>query len=175
MPFTPFHMGPGLAIKAVTGKYFSLTIFGFAQVIIDIEPIVHMVRGESTLHGVSHTYLGATLIGALSVSAGKPFCTFLLRSWNFFVRQKYLRWLSTQDEIPWSAATLSGFIGTYSHVFLDSIMHADIQPFAPFSAANELLDYLPASVIYLLCVFLGVFGVFTILLIWAWNRWSIDI
>ncbi len=34
MPFTPFHMGPGTAIKAVTGRHFSLTIFGFAQVLM---------------------------------------------------------------------------------------------------------------------------------------------
>jgi len=71
MPFTPFHMGPGLAVKAVTGRYFSLTVFGFCQVAIDIEPLVRMIRGDIVIHGFTHTYLGATLIAFVSVVAGR--------------------------------------------------------------------------------------------------------
>jgi hypothetical protein len=175
MPFTPFHMGPGTAIKGVCGKHFSLTVFGFAQVMMDIEPLVRMVRGDSVLHGVSHTYVGAIFIGAFSVLMGKPLCAFLLRAWNTGADPKHLSWLHTQAEIPWLPATIGAFIGTFSHVFLDSMMHADMQPFAPFSIANELLDFLPISFLYLICVFLGVFGLFTIFLVWAWRRWSIDI
>ena len=59
MPFTPFHMGPGLAIKAVSGRYLSLMVFGFSQVAMDIEPLVRMIRGDAVLHGFTHTYLGA--------------------------------------------------------------------------------------------------------------------
>jgi hypothetical protein len=47
MPFTPFHMGPGLAVKAVFGRYFSLMVFGFSQVAIDIEPLVRIIRGDA--------------------------------------------------------------------------------------------------------------------------------
>jgi hypothetical protein len=175
MPFTPFHMGPGAAIKAVSGKHFSLSVFAFSQVVMNLEPLIRILRKDSILHGMSHTYIGAILIGVFSVMVGKPFCAFLLRSWNFFVSLKYLRWLSTSANIPWTAATLGAFIGTFSHVLLDSMMHKDMQPFAPFSIANELLDYLPVGLLYLLCVFLGVFGVFTILLVWAWRKWSIDV
>jgi hypothetical protein len=38
MPFTPLHMGPGLAIKALAGHRFSILTFGIAQVAMDVEP-----------------------------------------------------------------------------------------------------------------------------------------
>ncbi len=40
MPFTPFHMGPGLLIKAVLQGAFSLMVFGWAQIVMDIQPLV---------------------------------------------------------------------------------------------------------------------------------------
>ncbi|MGZ0079993.1 DUF4184 family protein [Methylomonas sp. YC3] len=175
MPFTPFHMGPGTAIKAVFGKYFSLTVFGFAQVMMDIEPLVRMVRGDMILHGATHTYLGAICIGGFSALVGKPICVFLLRFWNAGLGSKTLRWLRIRTDIAWIPAITGAFIGTFSHVFLDSMMHADMQPFAPFSSNNGLLGFLPLGFLHVLCVFFGVFGVFTIFLVWAWRKWSIDV
>ena len=175
MPFTPFHMGPGAAIKAVCGKYFSLMVFGSAQVMIDIEPLIRILRGDSVVHGLSHTYLGAFLIGAFSLVAGKLFCAYLLRVWNFLTKPKYLRWLNINGTISWLSAATGAFIGTFSHVLLDSVIHADVRPFAPFITSNELLDFLPAGWIYLFCVFLGIFGLFAMALIFAWKKWSIEI
>ena len=40
MPFTPFHLGPGAAFKAIGDKHFSFMVFGCAQVPMDIEPLV---------------------------------------------------------------------------------------------------------------------------------------
>ena len=51
MPFTPFHMGPGLAVKAVCGRYFSLVVFGFSQVAIDINR--SCVSSSNTTRGCS--------------------------------------------------------------------------------------------------------------------------
>lgn len=81
MPFTPFHMGPGLAVKAESGRHFSLMVFGFSQVMIDIEPLVRIIRGDAMVHGFTHTYLGATLIAVLSVVVGRPVCQFFLNYW----------------------------------------------------------------------------------------------
>ncbi|MDR0275331.1 MAG: hypothetical protein LBI48_08355 [Burkholderiaceae bacterium] len=50
MPFTPLHMGPGLAVKALLGRRFSLTVFGFSQIAMDIEPLARMIRGDTLLH-----------------------------------------------------------------------------------------------------------------------------
>jgi len=175
MPFTPFHMGPGAAIKAVTGKYFSLMVFGFSQVAIDIEPLIRILRGDSILHGYTHTYLGAVIIGLFSLIAGKPFCEWLLKIWNYFVDSKYLVWLKLRTKISWLSSASGAFVGTFSHVLLDSMMHSDIHPFAPFSTSNSLLYIMPVGWLYLLCAFLGVFGFMVIFLLGAWNKWSIQI
>ena len=82
MPFTPFHMGPGLAIKAVGGRHVSLLVFGFSQVAIDIEPLVRIIRGDAVLHGFTHTYLGATLVALLAAAIGRPVGRFLLSQWT---------------------------------------------------------------------------------------------
>src|SRR5262249_39080508 len=121
VPFTPFHMGPGLALKAVTGRCFSLMVFGVSQIAIDIEPLVRIVRGDALLHGFTHTYLGATVIAIISVGIGRPICQFLLNSWTPDPHVPFLDWLRGQEAISWPAAVTGAFVGTYSHVFLDSI------------------------------------------------------
>ncbi len=163
MPFTPFHMGPGLAIKALMPRYFSLTSFGFAQLIIDVEPLVHILRHDSVLHGVTHTYLGALLVGVVALVVGKFAMQSLLRSWNGMVNVNYLRWLQVNSELSWPAVATGVFIGTFSHIVLDSMMHIDMQPFWPLSTRNSLLNVIPASWVYLLCSGLGVFGVMCLL------------
>lgn len=66
MPFTPMHMGPGIAIKAVMQRRFSLMVFDSSQIVMDIEPLVAMMRDKGELHGLSHTVLGATVLGLFS-------------------------------------------------------------------------------------------------------------
>ncbi len=159
MPFTPFHMGPALALKAVAGRRFSLTVFGFSQVAMDLEPLVRMLRGDAILHGFTHTYLGATLVGLFSVLAGRPVCERLLRWWKPDPGAPLLAWMAVQDTgIPWSAAAAGAFVGTYSHVALDSVMHDDMRPFAPLSAANGLLLAIPVDSLHVLCVATGLAG-----------------
>ena len=61
-------MGAGVVGKAVLDGRISLISFGVAQVLIDIEPGVHMLFGWADLHGWSHTLAGALAIGALSTA-----------------------------------------------------------------------------------------------------------
>ena len=44
MPFTPIHLGPGLAFKAIGGRHFSLMVFGGAQVLMDLEPLIGILQ-----------------------------------------------------------------------------------------------------------------------------------
>lgn len=158
MPVTPFHMGPGLAAKAVLGRHLSLMIFGFSQVAIDLEPMVHLARGDAVLHGFAHTYVGATLVAALSAVVGRPICQRLLERWTPDPESPFLIWLWGPDRISWPAAIVGAFVGSYSHVFLDSIMHADVLPLAPFSPANALLGAVSVGSLHLLCVVSGALG-----------------
>lgn len=170
MPVTPFHMGPGILAKALFGRHLSLMVFGFSQVAIDLEPMAHLVRGDAVLHGFAHTYIGATLVASFSVVAGRPICQRLLARWTPDPASPFLIWLRGPDRISWPAAIVGAFVGTYSHVFLDSIMHADMQPIAPFSAGNALLGVVSLGSLHLLCVAGGALGALVIGLAFARRR-----
>jgi hypothetical protein len=71
MPFTPFHMGPGVVFKALLQGSFSLIVFGWAQIVMDVQPLIVMISGAGHLHGFSHTYMGATLLALFSGLTGK--------------------------------------------------------------------------------------------------------
>ena len=159
MPVTPLHMGPGMAVKAIAGDRFSLTMFGLAQVAIDLEPLVGMIRGTPELHGWTHTYLGATVIAAIVLAAGRPLCVRIVSWWNAELRRNRLEWLASRDGISSAAAAAGAFIGTWSHVALDSIMHLDMVPLRPFAAGNSLLLAMDVDSLYLACLVAGIAGV----------------
>ena len=164
MPVTPFHLGPGIAAKAVLGRHMSLMVFAFSQVAMDVEPAAHMIRGDAVLHGFAHTYVGATLVAALSVVVGRPICQTLLERWPPDPGASFLTWLVAPARIPWSSAIVGAVLGTYSHVFLDSIMHADMRPLAPFAETNAMLGAMLIGALHLLCAAGGGLGVVVLLL-----------
>ena len=123
-------------------------VFGGSQVLIDIEPGYRMISGDAILHGPSHTIAGALVIGAIATLAGKPVSEFVLK----LVRYPFPR-------ISWAAAASGAFLGTFSHLFLDAIMHADMAPWAPLSTSNGLLGAISLTTLHVLCVLLGLVGV----------------
>src|SRR5690349_3393859 len=56
MPATPFHFGPGLLIKAVAPRQFSVTAYSVAQVVIDIESGYYLLKGDDPVHRQAHTF-----------------------------------------------------------------------------------------------------------------------
>src|SRR5688500_13167370 len=72
MPVTPYHLGPGAAIKAVMPRHFSFTIFCFAQIVTDSETAYYILQGEYPLHRWFYTYLGATIVAVACVVVGLP-------------------------------------------------------------------------------------------------------
>lgn len=151
-------MGAGLAAKALAGRHFSVLTFGIAQIAMDVEPLIGMLRDADVLHGPSHTYLGA--IGmALVVALIAPWlCRPLLRRWNHEVRHYRLPWLCEGERWRPRTVVLSALAGTLSHVVLDSVMHLDITPWAPWSNANGLYAVMPLWALHLLCVAGMAFG-----------------
>jgi hypothetical protein len=124
-------MGPALALKAVSGRYFSVLVFGIAQVAMDIEPLIGLIRNADILHGWSHSYVGATVIGVLVTFLSPPLCRLILGRWNSELEHYGVGWLGSPSSIGWVPAVTGAFVGTYSHVALDSIMHADITDVIP--------------------------------------------
>ncbi|NOQ64767.1 MAG: hypothetical protein GQ582_09675 [Methyloprofundus sp.] len=151
MPFTPFHIGPGIVVKAILQGSFSLMVFGWAQVVMDIQPLFVLVTGEGHLHGFSHTYIGATLLAVISALSGKYLAEIGLRIVGISKRDYPLK-------IKWWIAFLSAFIGTYSHVVLDSMMHSDVQPFFPWSQENQLLGLITVPQLHQLCLYSALVG-----------------
>jgi len=148
MPFTPLHMGPGLLVKAGLQASFSLLVFGWTQILIDIQPLVVLLTGHGALHGFSHTYLGATPIALVAALSGKYAGEFGLR---------VLR-MAEYCPIRWRAAVASALIGAYSHVAIDGIMHADMAPLAPFADGRLLYGIVSVEILHILCLASAIIG-----------------
>jgi len=144
-------MGPGILVKALLQGSFSLMVFGWAQIILDIQPLLVMISGEGHLHGFSHSYLGASLIAVFSALSGK------------YLSEVGLHLMGLNEgwklKIAWHVALLSAFIGSYSHVVLDSIMHSDVEPFFPFTNSNKLLGLTSTQTLHQLCLYSAAIGV----------------
>ena len=123
-------------------RHFSFTIFCFAQVVTDFET----------------TYLGATIVAACCVLVGRPVCQAALRAGSRWRNAPFKRYFAVTERISVGTAVISAFIGTYSHVFLDSIMHADVEPFEPFSSRNPLYCIISFFPLHALCLALGALG-----------------
>lgn len=158
MPFTPFHFGPGAAIKAVIPARFSFTLFCYAQVVTDLEPAYHMLRGQYPVHRFFHTYLGAAVVAAFCALTGRPLCEYLLRLWRSPSLSPLNTLFTGPAKIQWAVAFLTAFVGTFSHVFLDSVMHPDITPMKPFTMANPMLHLISVGLLHVLCLVLGAVG-----------------
>jgi hypothetical protein len=162
MPVTPFHFGPGAAIKAVIPRHFSLMVFCFSQCIIDSEVIFFILKGEYPIHRWFHTYVGAVPVALFSILVGRPLSESVIRLWTAW------RYAPFKDNFPalsstrislWSAAT-GAFIGSFSHVFLDSLMHPDLVPMRPFSSANPLYGQIGLVALHVICVIAGALAVY---------------
>lgn len=151
MPITPFHFGLGAALHSAAPKRVSFLSFCAANVLIDIESLYNLVLRQHPVHAFLHTYIGATLM------VGATVALFLV-----------LRWFASKFWLPnpfsWQAllvppVALGAALGAYSHVVLDSVMHADIQPFSPFSSANPLLGVVPLGTLHIALLVLTAVGV----------------
>ncbi len=157
MPFTPLHMGPGAVFKVVGARHFSLIVFGASQVLIDLEPLIRILREDTVLHGPTHTYLGALVLAPIAAVIGRFGGGVMLRWWNRRLPESLARWRAP-DDIAWRAAMIAAFVGTFSHVFFDSLMHADMKPLWPFAEGNALWHAISVRDLHWACLISGAIG-----------------
>lgn len=155
MPFTPLHFGVGALCHAVAPRRVSLSAFCAGTVLIDLEPLYYLLRGEFPLHRFWHSYVGATLLLLLA--------------------QLAFRWLRRRDWFGFPQLTRANVfaglsLGLYSHVLLDSVMHADMHPWWPVLGHNALLNWVSIDALYNGCLLAGVLG-----FIWLVLRGEIEI
>lgn len=158
MPITPFHFGPGAALHALAPRYVSFLSFCAANVLIDVESLYNLVKGRYPVHAFLHSYLGATLVIAA--------VALLFVGARWFAHRFWLPDLLRWRRLSLTQVAVGAGLGAYSHVALDSVMHHDMQPLAPFAAGNGLLGLVSLETLHLACVILGVLGLLGIAVRW---------
>ncbi|MCH8622280.1 hypothetical protein [Undibacterium sp. TS12] len=150
MPVTPFHFGLGAALKAAAPRHISFLSFAAVNVFIDVESFYNLMHARFPVHAFFHTYIGAPLMAMLTI------LLFLLARWcaRRFSLINFYHW----QQLSLLQVSLGALLGAWSHVLLDSIMHADIRPLHPFSNENMLYEIIPLLHLHLICVLLGVLG-----------------
>lgn len=152
MPFTPYHLGPGLLIKAAAPARFSFAAYTATQVVIDLESGYYLFSGQTPVHRTLHTFLvgGAVglVVGVGSSAIGGRLFRRMVEHAGPAIGSEFLIWPSV-----WG-----GLTGGLLHSLLDGIMHADIHPFRPFSDANPLHAVIGLSTLHLGCLGCGLLG-----------------
>ena len=132
MPFTPFHLGPGLLFGLLLFSYVDLPTFLAASVVVDIEPfLVLSLNLDYPVHGYLHTFLGGTLIAFLLVLAMSRMRGTLSPLMSF---------LKVKQKTSFRSILLASVFGVYLHILLDSHLYSDIRPFYPIES-NPLLAH----------------------------------
>jgi hypothetical protein len=95
-----------------------------------IEPLYYMVTNQFPFHRFFHTYVGVSVVVAGTTAL-------------FVAALKLATWAPLPNLFHWKQLTnrqvgIGAALGGYSHIVLDSIMHRDIRPFAPFSYRSTL-------------------------------------
>ncbi len=148
MPFTPYHVGPGIAVKAALPKKFSLLIFIWAQIVMDLQPLIVILVGRGRHHGVTHTLIGAAVLGGVAAVSGKFLIEWVLSWWK-----KKPRFV-----LGWGAVLFSAWLGSFSHLLIDALVYPDVDLFWPFTEGNPLRIGFSMRGIILFCVVSGVLG-----------------
>ncbi len=150
MPFTPYHFGPALLAGVLLFPFFDFVAMMIASVILDIEPILVLFLGlGGPLHGISHTYLVATLVSVLVTGI-----LWLLRG----PIASIVSLLEVVQEPKKIRIFVASLFGTYTHVFMDSFIYWEMNPFFPL-LGNPFLGLIATGVIYQFCLYCGIFGV----------------
>lgn len=167
MPFTPYHFGPGLLIKALFRRVFSLWVFVLTQFFTDCETLYFILRQERPLHRFFHSYPGTFFMILFCAWLGRLTYHTSMRLWR-----RLRGSVMPVPHLSWPKAFVSAVIGAWSHVFLDSIMHSDVRPFAPFSNANPSLRLVPVETLHAFCFWSGLAGLFILTVLFILKRYK---
>ena len=163
MPFTPYHLGPGLLVGLLLLSFIDLPTFLVASVIVDVEPLLVLALNLNyPLHGFFHSFLGGTLLAV-------PLALVMYR-----IRGKFsslLSFFKLEQKTSFKRILVAALSGVYLHILLDSLIYSDMEPFYP-SEANPLLNNPVFDEPYLFCVwcFVGAATIYTVRLVLVWKK-----
>lgn len=151
MPFTPFHLGPGLLVGLLFLRYIDFLTFLVASVIVDLEPLLVLIFNlDYPLHGFIHSLVGGTIIAILLIGVMSKVREPISPLLSFF---------KIEQKSSFKSILLASLSGIYIHILLDSRMHSDIRPFYPLDF-NPFLGRgsLPGLGVTMLCVWCFIGG-----------------
>ena len=143
MPFTPFHLGPGLLVGLLLFSALHLPTLLVANMIPDVEPLYAIAACPSCAHhGFWHSLAGASILAAiLSIAV--------------LVLKKPVERLSelfrVKQKASWKNVLPAAFLGTWLHVLLDSTLYPDMKPFFPLNANPLYVGNAAFVPVYALC------------------------
>lgn len=143
MPFTPYHFGPSVFVGLALRRWLDVPVFVLANVIVDIEVLVIAALGLGRpQHRYAHTLLIGACVGVIWAVAAYPARPLFERLMQVF-------------HIPYETSfykmLVSGVLGVWFHVLIDSIYHWDVPMLWP-SKAKPLFNIIPHDWIKPICV-----------------------
>jgi len=145
MPFTPFHLGPGLLVGLLLLSFIDFPTFLIASVIVDVEPLLVLTFNLNyPLHGFFHSLLGGTLTAFLLALVMRPIRKQISPLLSFF---------KLEQKVSFKRILVAALSGIYIHILLDSRMYTDIRPFYPLEYNPLLTTGIFAGLdVYIFCI-----------------------
>jgi len=142
MPYTPLHIGPGILIGLPLKDKVDLPVLILVNIVIDIEPLlIGLYWPWYYAHAYYHTFLVGSLLGVMSGLIAYPGRGALGR-------------LMKMLHLPYSPdlkkMILSGVLGVWLHIFVDSLAEPSIRPFFP-AKFNPYYGLISLSITRLIC------------------------
>jgi len=156
VPITPFHLGPGALLTATTEA--SFTAFVVTNVVIDVESGYNLLTHRYPVHTFLHTFVGATIVAVATIVV---LCA--IERW-MRTHRPFLQDQPTTRRADQSYVAIAGgaVAGSWSHVVLDGVMHADSRPLAPWSDENPFYRVIGLWPLHLACAACAVIAVVVI-------------
>ena len=139
MPFTPYHFGPSGFIGLALRKWLDIPVFILANIIVDLEVLFFH---KWPVHRYFHTILIGAAVGAL---------------WGliaYSVRPGF-KWVMRLLHLPYQPGlfkmVISGVLGVWLHVILDTIYHWDVNVFWPYKT-KTLFHLVSQEQLKLICI-----------------------
>lgn len=165
MPFTPYHLGPGLLFGLLFLSFVDFPTFLVASVIVDIEPfLVLMLNLKYPLHGFFHSLIGGTIVALILALVMAKIRDRLTPLMSFF---------KLEQKVSLKKILGAAFSGIYIHILLDSRLYTDIQPFYPLSENPFLSTGILAgldSYIFSIWSFIVAIIIYVTILVLVWKK-----
>ena len=143
MPFTPYHFGPSGLLGLIFKKWLDIPVFVLANVAVDIEVLVIRILGLGwPYHRYCHTLLFGMAVGIIWGIAAYP-----LR--HLFGR--IMRLIRLPYQTGFWKMVVSGVLGVWLHIVIDSIYHWDVLMLWP-SKAKPWFGLISPLQVKLVCV-----------------------